>query len=230
MTRALYELAGAEETRFSPNCWRSVYALHHKELQFERIPIKFSEKDRISFSGQKLVPVLQDGGTIVSNSWAIAEYLEQAYAEPPTLFGGDIGRAEARFVNAWADKVQIFAFRPLIVRDAFDHVDPVDQPYYRENRESRYGGTLEDIQADRDTRVHEVRRLLEPVRTAVSQQDFLAGDGPAYADYTVFGSFMWAKSVSAFPLLELDDPVRAWRGRMLELFDGLGHKTGYWAA
>ena len=61
MTRVLYELAGAGEVRFSPNCWRSIYALHHKGLPFERRPIKFSEKDRIAFSGQNLVPVLQDG-------------------------------------------------------------------------------------------------------------------------------------------------------------------------
>jgi glutathione S-transferase len=223
----LYELAGAGETRFSPNCWRSIYALHHKGLPFERSPILFGEKDRIAFSGQKLVPVLQDSGTVISDSLTIAEYLEKTYPDGPTLFGGNVGRAQARFINAWADKVQISAFRPLIVRDAYDHVDPTDQAYYRENRESRYGGTLEDMQTDRGTRVHEMRRLLEPVRTAVSRQGFLAGDAPAYADYTVFGSFMWAKSVSTFSLLESDDPVYAWRGRMLELFDGLGHETGY---
>ena len=227
MTRVLYELAGAGEVRFSPNCWRSIYALHHKGLPFERRPIKFSEKDRIAFSGQNLVPVLQDGEAIISDSWTIAEYLEKAYPDGLTLFGGDVGRAVARFTNAWADKVQIFAFRPLIVRDAFDHVGPADQAYYRENRESQYGGTLEDMQADRDIRVHVMRRLLEPVRITVSQQDFLAGNAPAYADYTVFGSFMWAKSVSAFRLLEPEDPVYAWRERMQDLFSGLGRKTGY---
>ena len=227
LTRVLYELAGAGETRFSPNCWRSIYALHHKGLPFERSPILFGEKDRIAFSGQKLVPVLQDRGTVISDSLAIAEYLEKTYPDRPSLFGSDVGRAQARFINAWADKVQIFALRPLIVRDALDHVDPADQAYYRENRESRYGGTLEDMQADRDTRVHETRQLLEPVRAVVSRQGFLAGDAPAYADYTVFGSFMWAKSVSTFGLLEPDDPVYAWRERMLDLFGGLGRVTGY---
>ena len=104
MTRVLYELAGAGKARFSPNCWRSIYALHHKGLPFERQPIKFGEKDRIAFSGQKLVPVLQDSGSVISDSLAIAEYLEKAYPGRPTLFGGDVGRAQVRFINAWADK------------------------------------------------------------------------------------------------------------------------------
>lgn len=38
---------------------------------------------------------------------------------------------------------------------------------------------------------------------------------------------MWAKSVSAFALLEPDDPVFAWRERMCGLFGSLGRNTGY---
>lgn len=175
MTRILYELAGAGETRFSLNCRQSIYALHHKKLSFEHVPIKFGEKDRIAFSGQGLVPVLKDGETVISDSWKIAEYLERTYPKRPTLFGDDISFATALFVNAWADKVQIFAFRPLIVRDAFHHVDPVDQPYCRQNGGSRYGDTLEEMQADREIRVHEVRQLLEPLRGTVSRQSSSPG-------------------------------------------------------
>ena len=69
--------------------------------------------------------------------------------------------------------------------------------------------------------------MLEPIRTVVARQSFLSGDGPGYADYTVFGSFMWAKSVSAFALLDVDDPVHAWRERLLGMFGGLGRRTGH---
>jgi glutathione S-transferase len=253
---ALYELAGRGDAKISPHCWKPVYTLHHKELAFERIGIKFFEKDRLAFSGQKLVPVLQDGEATVSDSWAIADYLERAYPARPSLFGGDIGRGAARFIHDWTNRVQIFAFRRLFIRDAFDHVDPAEQAHYRATREARfnetqenlrpdlstrdhdvappprgyggsYGGTLEHMQSDRDTRVHDVRKLLEPIRSVVTRQPFLAGDTPAYADYSVLGPFMWAKSVSTFALLEVDDPIYAWRDRMLHLFDGLGHKAGY---
>ena len=37
----------------------------------------------------------------------------------------------------------------------------------------------------------------------------------------MFGTFQWAHTISPFVLLAEDDPVFAWRGRMLDLFDGL---------
>jgi glutathione S-transferase len=256
MTIALYELAGSGDTKLSPHCWKSVFAILHKELVFERVGIKFFEKDRLAFSGQSLLPVLRDGGTVVSDSWAIATYLERTYPDRPTLFGGDIGEGETRFINDWTNKIQIFAFRRLFIRDAYDHVDPAEQAHYRLTREARfsesqelvisgqavnendvappesgyggaYGGTLEAIQSDRETRINNVRNLMEPIRRVVSDQPFLAGDRPGYADYSVLGPFIWAKSVSSFRLLEADDPIHAWRDRMFRLFHGFGHNTGY---
>ena len=62
---------------------------------------------------------------------------------------------------------------------------------------------------------------LAPLRTTMMAQPFLGGDAPDYADYCVFGGFMWARSVSAFALLSSDDPVHAWRERMLDLHGGM---------
>ena len=53
----------------------------------------------------------------------------------------------------------------------------------------------------------------------------VAGDAPAYADYIVFGAFLWARGVSGFRLLEADDPVHAWRERMLDAHDGLARRA-----
>ncbi len=51
---------------------------------------------------------------------------------------------------------------------------------------------------------------------------------PLYADYIVFGAFQWARCISDFRLLAADDPVHAWRARMLELYGGLAAKAkGY---
>jgi glutathione S-transferase len=59
----------------------------------------------------------------------------------------------------------------------------------------------------------------------LAEQPFLAGASPAYADHIVMGSFMWARATSPFPLLEADDPIFAWRERMLDLFDGLARNA-----
>ena len=47
-------------------------------------------------------------------------------------------------------------------------------------------------------------------------QPFLGGDAPLYADHAVMGAFLWARGVGGPDLLEPDDPVEAWRRRMIE--------------
>mgnify|MGYP006194495939 CR=1 FL=1 len=49
----LYELSGKNDVRFSPYCWRARMALNYKNLDFKTVPIKFTEKNLIEFSGQK---------------------------------------------------------------------------------------------------------------------------------------------------------------------------------
>ncbi len=150
MTRTLYDLAGAEEDRrFSPYCWRTKLALAHKGLAFETIPWRFTEKDRIAFSGQGMVPVLVDGERSVSDSWAIAEYLEATYPDRPSLFGGPAAQALARFVNSWTDGILHPWIGRMVVRDILDCILPEDRAYFRESRERRFGTTLEALAATR---------------------------------------------------------------------------------
>lgn len=227
MTIRLYDLAGEDpDRRFSPYCWRIRMALAHKGLDVETVPWRFTEKEAIAFSGQGRVPVIVDGDRTVHDSWKIAEYLEEAYPDRPLLFPG--GPGAARFVNAWADTIQLPGMIRLIVADIEAHLHPKDKDYFRRTREKRLGAALEEIQADREERVKEFRSLLEPVRSTVSAQPYLSGDAPAYPDYIVFGAFQWARAISAFRLLLPDDPVAAWRDRMLDLFGGLARRAkGY---
>jgi glutathione S-transferase len=226
MVIAMHDLAGADPAlRFSPYCWRIRMALAHKGLAVETIPWRFTEKAALAFSGQGRVPVIRDGDTVVSDSWAIAEYLEDAYPDRPSLFGGPTGRAHARFINGWADGVMLGGIARLIVRDLLDVVDPKDRTYFRESREARFGMSLEAVQEGRETRVADFRASLLPVRLVLSKQAFLGGDTPSYADHIIFGSLQWPRCVSRFELLAADDPIAAWRERMLDLFGGLGRNA-----
>jgi glutathione S-transferase len=225
----LYDLAGAApECRFSPYCWRATFALAHKRLPFDAIPWRFTDKHVIAFSGQGRVPVLVDGDRVVFDSWTIATYLEDTYPDRPSLFGGDGGRTATRFVNAWTDTVVNSAIAPMIVADILAVLHEKDCAYFRESREKRFGAALEAVVADRDTRVTRFRQSLEPIRSVLATQPYLGGEVPLYADYIVFGSFQWARCASPFRLLLPDDPVWAWRGRLLEAFDGLAQNApGY---
>lgn len=229
MPLILYDLAGAEdERRFSPYCWRIKLALAHKGLEYSTVPWRFTEKDRIVRSGGGTVPVLVDGDTWISDSWAIAGYLEQTYPDRPSLFGNEIGRSQALFIKYWAEQTVHPALLGLIVLDVYRHLHPKDKDYFRQSREQRFGMTLEQRAADPDRQLAAFRTALGPLRTTVTDQPFISGEQPGFADYIAFGPFQWARCVSPLKLLEPDDPVGDWRRRMLDLYDGLaGQAPGY---
>ena len=229
MTRKLFELCGTETERvFSPFCWRTRMALAHKDIKAETIPWRFSEKDAIAPHQSDKVPVLIDGETSVADSWAIANYLEDTYADRPSLFGGEGGRAMGRMLNWWGDTVVLGGIFPMIAADIHGLLRPADQAYFRKTREARLGKTLEEAAANRDQAVEGFRNALNPMRLTLKTQPYLGGTSPNYADYIVFGPFQWARATSPFKLLKEDDPVYAWREKLLDAFGGMARNSpGY---
>ena len=225
MAIELFELVGKDDRRFSPYCWRARMALAHKGLDAAIIPCKFTDKEKIAFSGQERFPVIRDGGTVVSDSWAIACHLEDAYPDRPTLFGGAMGRGLACFLNSWTDRELHLSMIRLVVKDIHDHTHPDDRAYFRATREKRLGGTLEDIQSRRDELRPAFDKALETLRGVLRDQPFLCGEAPAYGDYIVFGAFQWARGVSPYTLLEDGDAVYGWRERMLDLHGALARSV-----
>lgn len=226
MSLKLYELVGADAGRpFSPYCWRTRMALAHKGLTADSIPWRFTEKGAIAPHGSDKVPVMLHGDKPVVDSWVIANYLEDTYPERPSLFGGDGGRAMARFVNGWGDVAIVGGIFPLIIADIPKNLAAVDADYFRASREQRFGKTLEQVMASRDQAVIGFRKSLDPLRLTLKAQPFIGGTAPDYADYIVFGGFQWARVVSPFKLLEEADPVYAWRERLLDAFDGMARSS-----
>lgn len=222
VTIRLYDLAGADPAlRFSPHCWRTRLALAHKGLEVETIPWRFTEKEAIASSGQGAVPVLVDGDHVVSDSWAIALYLEDRYPDRPALFPEAGGKGEVQFVRAWTDRVLHTALAPVLMADIHACLAEEDKAYFRETREKRFGCTLEDLAAKQAESLAALSKTLSPLKATLATQPFVSGDRPAYADYLVFGAFQWARTVSAVPIVDADDPIHVWRDRMLGLFDGL---------
>src|SRR6266481_3289562 len=92
----LYDLVFQEDRRPSPFCWRAKFALRHKGLDWRDEPMGFTEKQKIAFAQSQTVPVIHDGAKVVKDSWAIATYLDQAYADKP-LFKSEMALSYARF-------------------------------------------------------------------------------------------------------------------------------------
>ncbi|MSO76952.1 MAG: glutathione S-transferase family protein [Alphaproteobacteria bacterium] len=90
----------------SPFCRKIRIALREKNLDFQLQleQVWQPSADFLRLNPAATVPVLVDeNGTVVADSYAIAEYIEESYATPP-LFGGDPQqRAETRRLVAWFD-------------------------------------------------------------------------------------------------------------------------------
>lgn len=224
MAIQFYDLAGADENfHFSPFCWRIRMALAHKGLPFQTIPWRFSDKALIATSGQGAVPVIVDGARMIHDSWAIANYLDEMYASRP-LFGNAAARGAALMMKYWAERTLHPLLSRILMLDIFAAIHEKDKPYFRESREKRFGMTLEQWSAEPEKYAEQLRSALEPVRLTVSEQAFVCGATPAFADYIVFGALQWARCVSPRALLARDDPVYAWRQRLLDSFDGAAGK------
>lgn len=220
MTRQLFELTGTDPARrFSPYCWRSRMALAHKGLEAEIIPWRFTENERLAAHGGKSVPILLDGAATLTDSWDIALHLDAAYPDAPALFQGP--PETYRFITAWTDTVLTAGVARLVVSDIVALLGPAEAAYFIESREKRFGMKLAQVTADRAARLPEFRASLAPLRRVLAQQPFLGGVAPDYADYIVFGSFMWARVVSPLALLAPDDALFAWRDRLLDLHGGI---------
>lgn len=228
MALKMWDLAGAEDDRrFSPYCWRAKLALAHKGLQAETLAWRFTEKDAIAFSGQDKVPVLVDGDQEIHDSWSIANYLEDKYPVKP-LFGSPQARALAYVFKIWTESAIHGPILRAIVVDLYAALHEKDQPYFRESREKRFGKSLEEHGGDPKQALADLRGALLPVRQQLVQDPYVSGKTPGFADYILFGAFQWARAVSPTRLLEPDDPVYAWRERVLDLHDGLARKAkGY---
>lgn len=215
-----YQLCGKDrDAGFSPYAWRAKLCLLHKGIDFEEIPIRFLEKDRIAHAAPTTIPVIDDGDTTVVDSFEIAKYLEQAYPNP-TLFGGDVAAAQAPLLNRWIDTTLVIGIVQLVLMDIYHALDEENKVYFRESREKRFGMTLEQVVIGRDEKRAGFQKSLAPLRLPLETSPFLSGEAPHWLDYAVFGTFMWPHIISDYPLLEENDPLFDWRERMFDLFDG----------
>jgi glutathione S-transferase len=97
----LYELVLQNGRSSSPYVWRIRYALAHKGLSFDSVPLGFTEIATVLKGRSKTVPVIEHDGTMVADSWDIAEYLDRAFPQLPALFSSPAENAMVRLFDAW---------------------------------------------------------------------------------------------------------------------------------
>jgi glutathione S-transferase len=217
----MYERIGHEGCRPSPFSWRIRYALAHKQLDAEHRLMRFVDVETIrSLSGQKFVPVLLDGETVVHDSWNIAAYLEDRFPDRPSLFGSPAGRAVTRLVNHWADTTLHFPLRLLLFPDFIQYLCPEDRDYFVNSREQEYGMTVEQVRRESARWRTEFEAACLPLEHLLEEQEFIAGHASGYADYIVFSHFLRAHLCGWRDIVSPNSAIGLWRSRMFNLFGG----------
>lgn len=226
MTIRMYDLAGADPSlRFSPFCWRTKMALLHKGLHFEALPWRFTEKSALVPTGSDRVPVIEDKGRWVKDSWTIALYLDEAYPDRPKLMADEAERAAARLAMSWCDMALHLPIARYCMLEIHNALRPEDQPYFRSSRERRFGATLEAVCADPAGARKQVAQSLAPAEQTLADHAFFGGGKPAYADYALFGTLMWPYVTCREPMLAPSTNVARWFDRMLGLHGGYASRT-----
>ncbi|MDX6502881.1 MAG: hypothetical protein QOE29_6 [Gaiellaceae bacterium] len=94
------------EIPFSTNVERVTLAAAFKGLELEHIVVPPGDRGLVEeVSGQRLVPVLDDEGTIVADSTAILRHLEERFPEPPLFPRETAARAELDVFLDWFNRV-----------------------------------------------------------------------------------------------------------------------------
>ncbi len=89
----------------SPYVNKVAAILDYKKLPYRPVFIHPQKKAEIQFSKKKLVPIIDDNGTIVEDSTDIALYLDEHYPTPPILPIDPTQRSVVLAIEDWLDEV-----------------------------------------------------------------------------------------------------------------------------
>lgn len=222
----LFDLVSANGSPLSPWCWHAKMAVAHKGLDVERRALNFMDKDQVISAGGKSFPcMVETDGHVSDDSKIITDRLEDLIPEKTLFPGGMASRTAYDFMHGYL-QTQVFPnIAKMIIADIPGILAEQDQAYFVESREARFGKSLSEVSANRDEIRETFRTQLEPFRRAMAKTGWVSGDGPAMADYLLFGALQWARICSPYQIIDKDDVIAAWMEKMLDLFDGLGRST-----
>jgi glutathione S-transferase len=180
-------------------CEKIRLILDYKGLPYRKIEVTpgIGQLDLYKLSGQRQVPVLKDGAEVISDSTAIAKYLDQRYPERPILPADPKQRALCLILEEWADesiglnarKVMLGAFnqnptfrKALLPSSTPDFLKNLVEAVPREALDVLGIGTGFGPEAVKSAR-----------QAMLQDSSYLLGDEPTLADFAVAGTTMYVK-------------------------------------
>ena len=212
----IYDLSGKKDLRFSPPCWIVKICLIHKQIEFETEPVRFSEKNKIEFSNQQLLPILQHKNGFICDSWNILNWLNENY-ENKKLFVNTSSKNFSYFLYHWTAKQLLPILFKIIAHEIPNVLEGEDIDYFIRTREERINGPINKFIPTISTSIKEFRKLITPIRKIIEINGFISGEEPGIEDYIFFGNFKWVYSCSSCSLMDINDPIYKWYKNILKL-------------
>jgi len=217
----LYQLVDKTGRGSSPFVWRIRYALLHKGIEYDVVPVRFSDIPRIGNGKFATVPILEREGRFINQSWAIAEWLDVAYPKRPRLFGSPAEFAMVSFFDKWFGTSVMPPMFKSCLAEIFKTIPAEDRKYFRATRERELGESIEVVGSRSSEYVNDLRSALLPLRLTLRRTAYIGGDWPNYADHIVWGCFAAFSPVANCRLLAEDDTLLDWLSRGYELMGGI---------
>ena len=154
----------------SPFCRKVRLVLAEKRIEVELVEERYWERDteflRRNPAGK--VPVLRMNGQVMSESQAIAEYLDETVPEPPLMPRDPAARYEVRRLCAWFD-------------DKFHHEVTRNLLYERVNKKITKEGFPESRNVKAGAKA--IKYHLDYMHWLLERRRWLAGDAMTLADF-----------------------------------------------
>ena len=197
--------------------------LDYKGLAYRKIEVTpgVGQLDLFRLSGQRRVPVLKDGSTVISDSTAIAMYLDRKYPDKPLIPTDPKERGLCLLMEEWADesiglKSRKVLFGALSQNPSFrTSVLPNTAPDFLKTVVGAVPPELLDLlgtgvgfggEAVKEAK-DGLKQDLEALSLLLLDRPYLVSDTPCLADFAVAGLSMLLK-FPAGPYLDLPEALK----------------------
>ena len=214
----LYELAGKNGLRFSPPCWNVKLCLLYKDINFETVGVGFSEKNKILFTNQQLVPVIKHQKGFVFDSWNIINWLDENF-DNPKLFINETSKNFSYFLYLWTSRQLLPVLFKIIAHEIPNILEGDDLDHYIITREERIKGPITKFKPVISDSIQKFRSLINPMRLLIKKNGFISGTRPGIEDFIFFGNFKWVYTCSSCKLLETEDEIYQWYKNIHKIFN-----------
>ncbi|NET60925.1 MAG: glutathione S-transferase family protein [Symploca sp. SIO2E6] len=199
------------------------FILDYKGLEYRKIEVTpgVGQIEIFKMSGQSKVPVLKDGDTVISDSTAIAMYLERKYPDKPLLPQGNRERGLCLMMEEWADESigvksrkalygafsqnQSFrtSFLPNETPDLLKNLVSALPPELLKVLGTGVGFSPESVKDAKD----DLKQDLEALSLILLDSPYLLGNSPCLADFAVAGLSITIKLPNG-PYLNVPENVK----------------------